>query len=116
MSRRCAVCGAPSPLHGHHPTRRPAPDLPYFDPKLRIWLCVSCHGRCHNLLRDEGLDFLPEGANPLAYRPRVLAVHAGWLADHGRPLAVADGRASWALRELLLEAVAAVEARELVRP
>ncbi len=114
MSGLCAVCGAPSRLHGHHPTRRPAPDLPYFDRDLRIWLCLSCHVRCHNLLRDEGLDWLPNGSDPLAYRIRTVAVHSGWLANHGRPFAVADPAASSALHGMLIDTAAAVESRERV--
>ncbi len=109
IAPRCAVCGGAGALQGHHPTRRPATGEPYLDPKLRLWLCVSCHARCHNILRDEGLDWLPAGTDPLAYRLRTVAVQAGWMGDLGRPFSVADGAASWALRGVLLEATATVE-------
>jgi hypothetical protein len=60
------------------------------------------------MLREEGLDLLPEGEDPLAYRMRVLGAHAGIFADHDTPFAVADGAASRALQELLLEAADAL--------
>jgi hypothetical protein len=58
----------------------------------------------HEALRDLRLDLLPEGEDPLSYRLRVLAVHAGIFADHGVAFAVADAASSRALQELLLEA------------
>jgi hypothetical protein len=105
----CAFCG---PVHGHHPTRRAAPSAAYFDLALRIWLCSAPphnhHARVHEALREEGLDLLPEGMDPVAYRVRVLAVHAGIFADDGVAFAVADPASSRALQGLLLEAADAL--------
>jgi hypothetical protein len=108
-TRCCVLCGS---VHGHHPTRRPALREPYFDSRLRIWLCSAPphnhHARVHEALREEGLDLLPEGMDPLAYRVRVLGVHAGLCADAGDGFAVADAAASRALQILLLDAADAL--------
>ena len=78
-STACGLCG---PVHGHHITRRPGRHEPYFDPDLRLWLCsrpsLDRHARAHELLRAIGLDLLPPGADPLAYRLQLLEVHARW--------------------------------------
>jgi hypothetical protein len=66
------------------------------------------HARVHEALREEGLDLLPEGMDPLAYRVRVLAVHAGLCADAGVGFAVADAAASRGLQILLLDAADAL--------
>jgi hypothetical protein len=60
------------------------------------------------MLREEGLDFLPEGTDPLAYRMRVLGAHAGLCADADVAFAVADAASSRALQELSLEAADAL--------
>jgi hypothetical protein len=105
----CVLCGS---VQGHHPTRRAAPSAAYFDPALRLWLCSgpphNHHSRVHEALREEGLDLLPEGEDPLAYRMQVLGAHAGIFADHGVAFAVADAAASRALQRLSLEAAAAL--------
>jgi hypothetical protein len=62
----------------------------------------------HEALREERLDFLPEGEDPLSYRLRVFAVHAGLFADHGVAFGVADAASSRALQSLLLEAADAL--------
>jgi hypothetical protein len=107
--RCCVVCGS---VHGHHGTRRAAAGSPYFDPRLRLWLCSvpphNHHARVHEMLREEGLDLLPEGEDPLAYRMRVLGAHAGIFADHSVAFAVADPASSRALQELSLEAADAL--------
>jgi len=105
----CLLCG---PQHAHHGTRRSAAGSPYFDPQLRLWLCAvpphNHHDRVHEALREERLDFLPEGEDPLSYRLRVFAVHAGLFADHGVAFGVADAASSRALQSLLLEAADAL--------
>jgi hypothetical protein len=107
--RCCVMCRS---VHGHHGTRRPTAGSPYFDPQLRLWLCSvpphNHHARVHEALREEGLDLLPEGMDPLAYRVRVLGVHAGILADHGVAFAVADPASSRGLQALSLEAADAL--------
>lgn len=116
MMGRCTICGSPR-AQGHHPTRRPGPGEPYFDTLLRFWLCAggpSHHARAHDMLRDEELDFPPAGADLLTYRLRALAAHAGWMGQLGRSFAVADPAASWALRDLLVEAADRIEVREPV--
>jgi hypothetical protein len=107
LVRTCAVCGS-GPTELHHPTCRPGPELPYFDPGLRIVLCSggsvhNHHDRVGEALRDLGLAFLPSGANPLSYRVVTLAMHAGYFADADRGLILADGAASRSLQRLLLE-------------
>jgi hypothetical protein len=59
-------------------------------------------------LREEKLDLLPEGMDPLAYRMLVLGAHAGIFADHDISFAVADPASSRALQELSLEAADAL--------
>ncbi|MGH9293779.1 MAG: hypothetical protein ACRD0B_00470 [Acidimicrobiales bacterium] len=107
---RCMLCGRASPIELHHPTRRPAPGRPYFDPGLRIALCRGCHARIHEALRVLGLDLLPARQDPLTYRLRTVAVHAGVAADAGRAFVVADVVGSRGLRGLLLEAADALGA------
>ncbi len=113
-STACGLCG---PVHGHHITRRPGRHEPYFDPDLRLWLCsrpsLNHHARAHELLRAIGLDLLPPGADPLAYRLQLLEVHARWAGDNGAAFALADAPASHALAELVAEARSAVSARSL---
>ena len=112
--RCCVFCGA---VHGHHPTRRAAGSS-YFDRTLRIWLCSvpphNHHARVHEALREEKLDLLPEGMDPLSYRLRVLAVHAGLFADHDVAFAVADAGSSRALQGLLLEAAGPISLSQAV--
>ena len=108
-TRCCVMCES---VHGHHPTRRPALRELYFDRTLRIWLCAASphdhHARIHEALREEKLDLLPEGEDPLAYRMRVLGAHAGIFADHDVPFAVADAASSRGLQTLSLEAADAL--------
>ena len=109
--RCCVLCRS---VHGHHGTRRAAASSPYFDPQLRLWLCSvpphNHHARVHEALREEGLDLLPEGMDPLAYRMRVLGAHAGIFADHDVAFAVADAASSRALQKLSLEVATALSA------
>lgn len=105
---RCAMCG---PLHAHHPTRRPAPGVDYFDPALRLALCPPHHVAAHVVLRAVGLEWPRAETSGVAYRLRALAVHARWLADHGAPFEVVDPRASRALADLLDEAADALAAQ-----
>ena len=113
--RCCVMCRS---VHGHHGTRRALAGSLYFDPQLRLWLCSvpphNHHARIHEALRELGLDLLPEGEDTLAYRMRVLGVHAGIFADHDVAFAVADAASSRALQELLLEAADVIAPREAV--
>jgi hypothetical protein len=72
------------------------------------------HARAHEALRDLGLDLLPDGEDPLAYRMRVLGAHAGIFADHDVAFAVADAPSSRALQGLLLEAADVISPRQAV--
>ena len=113
----CAFCGA-GPTQLHHPTCRLGPNLPYLDPGLRIVVCSAGsvrnhHDRVGEALRDLGLDFLPVGTDPLAYRVKLVAIHAGLFADAGKPFTLADAAASRALQGLLLEVVEVLGYREV---
>jgi hypothetical protein len=113
--RCCVMCRS---VQGHHGTRRTAAGSPYFDPQLRLWLCSAPphnhHARIHEALRDLGLDLLPEGADPLAYRMRVLGAHAGIFADHDVAFALADAASSRALQGLLLETADVISRGQVV--
>jgi hypothetical protein len=69
------------------------------------------HDRVGEALRDLRIDFLPAGMDPLVYRVKLLAVHAGFFADVGRPFTLADAASSRALQDLALETVEVLVAR-----
>jgi hypothetical protein len=80
-----------------------------LDRALVVPLCRRHHGREHELLRRNGLDFLPVDADPLGHRlARVLDL-IGRCADHGRPFVLEPctpyGNTVAGLHVLLLEAV-----------
>lgn len=93
MTGACSLCGAVGPVHWHHLTGRPAPDERYFDTRLVIALCLSCHASVHQVLRVVGLDFPAPSSAGLSHRLLRVAVTAELVASAGRPLALSPGSA-----------------------
>jgi hypothetical protein len=111
MSASCLFCGRRA-THLHHITGRPTPRAPYFDPRLVVPLCESCHHREHVALRRLSLEW-PTG-DPLRHRCLRTASLARRIADARRCL-VLDPSSTYALATLFLEAAnAAASAQRVV--
>ncbi len=103
---RCVFCGAPA-RELHHPTCRPAPELPYLDPTFTVPVCVPSHHAEHAAWRDARprLDRIDD---PLLARVRRTTWFWGRLADRGCEVVLGPGtlrglhRSGLAVLELVL--------------